>query len=295
VKLWIVVNAFLRTEKFVLLENRLKKTADRFNIDYEIVTNADCMPELNTTCAYTGIIPANNDPILFWDKDILLAKTLEASGHRLYNCSDAIAICDDKRLTAVSLINSNITIPKTIIAPMTYNTIGFTDYGFLTTTAQTLGFPLIVKEAFSSFGAGVYLCNNMEELINTVTNQCSPNILFQEYIDTSYGKDIRLQVVGNEVISSIFRYSENGDYRANLTNGGSMKPYNPSDDEIKLALDACKLLKLDFAGVDILFGENGPILCEINSNAHFINLDYETGSDTAEAIIKYILSNYINN
>ena len=50
------------------------------------------------------------------------------------------------------------------------------------------------------------------------------------------------------------------------------------------------MLNLDFAGVDILFGENDePVLCEVNSNAQFIGLKSCTGVDVAEYIIKYII------
>ena len=68
-----------------------------------------------------------------------------------------------------------------------------------------------------------------------------------------------------------------------------MKKYEPSEDEINMAVEACKHIGLDFAGVDILFGENNePILCEINSNAHFINIYNCTGINVADEIMKYI-------
>ncbi|MBQ9938736.1 MAG: hypothetical protein IJO96_04310, partial [Oscillospiraceae bacterium] len=48
------------------------------------------------------------------------------------------------------------------------------------------------------------------------------------------------------------------------------------------------LLGLDFGGVDILFGENGPIVCEVNSNAHMKNIRDVTGIDVAEHIAAHI-------
>ena len=86
------------------------------------------------------------------------------------------------------------------------------------------------------------------------------------------------------------RYSENGDFRANITNGGSMKPYEPKEAQVELARKVMRTLGLDFAGVDILFGEEEePILCEVNSNAHFKNIYDCTGINVADAIISYIL------
>ena len=86
----------------------------------------------------------------------------------------------------------------------------------------------------------------------------------------------------------MLRTNEN-DFRANITNGGSMQPYTPTKEQADMAIQVCDALKLDFAGVDILFGEKDePILCEVNSNAHFKNLYDCTGVNTAEEILKYI-------
>ena len=46
---------------------------------------------------------------------------------------------------------------------------------------------------------------------------------------------------------------------------------------------------LDFAGVDILFGEDGPVVCEVNSNAHMKNIYDCTGIDVSDFIIRYVI------
>ena len=105
------------------------------------------------------------------------------------------------------------------------------------------------------------------------------------------GRDIRLQVVGDKVIAAMLRENKD-DFRANLTNGGSATDYTDKVSAAwkQMALDACRVLNLDFAGVDILFGPDGePVLCEVNSNAHFKNLFDCTGVNAAEAIIKHIV------
>ena len=79
------------------------------------------------------------------------------------------------------------------------------------------------------------------------------------------------------------------DFRANITNGGKMKKYEPTPEQKQMAIDVCRELNLDFAGVDILFGkDNEPVLCEVNSNAHFKNIYDCTGVNVAEHIMKYI-------
>ena len=130
------------------------------------------------------------------------------------------------------------------------------------------------------------MANSYEEASSIISKNKEP-LIIQEFISESSGRDIRINVVGDKTVASMIRYNE-GDFRANITNGGSMKKYEPSKDEVELALRVCKLLKLDFGGVDLLFGKNGPILCEVNSNAHFKNIYDCTGINVAEEIGEYV-------
>ena len=90
-------------------------------------------------------------------------------------------------------------------------------------------------------------------------------------------------------MNTVDRYSENGDFRANITNGGQMAVYEPSEKEAQLAVKIAGILGLDFAGIDLLFSEAGAdLLCEVNSNAHFKNIYTCTGVNVADCIMKYI-------
>ena len=196
-------------------------------------------------------------------------------------------------MSAIAIAGCGIRIPKTYISPMTYSNIGYTNLDFLKKIAENIGFPMIVKEAYGSFGQQVYICRNYEELVDIVSSVHSEAMLFQEYIKSSHGRDVRLQVVGGKVTTAMYRYSVSDDFRANITNGGKMLPYTANEKEKEFALSIAEKLGLDFCGVDMLFGENEePVLCEINSNAHFVNIDNCTGSDTAKDIISYIISNH---
>lgn len=247
------------------------------------------MVDCNDTKISTGIIPNDQSPVLFWDKDLRLAKALEYNGHRLFNSSSTIEICDDKTLTALALGGIGIKIPETIIAPMTYSGIGYIKKDFINEIVSKLGFPVIVKEAFGSFGAQVYKCDDLQSLRKIINDHQYSKLLFQKYISSSYGRDVRLQVVGNDVVSAMYRYSVNDDFRANITNGGQMRPYVPNNNQKDLAIEVTRRLGLDFAGIDLMFSTNDePILCEVNSNAHFINIDNCTGSNVALSIINHI-------
>ena len=134
----------------------------------------------------------------------------------------------------------------------------------------------------------MYLLHDLESLRQKVQELAGSPLLFQELITESYGHDTRINVVGGRVVASMLRRSTDGDFRSNLTLGGSMENYIPTEAEAALAIRATELLGLDFAGVDILFGKNGPILCEVNSNAHFKTTLECTGINMALEIMRYI-------
>jgi len=289
---WLITNAFLHTTKFTEINLWLIEAAKKSGIDLILKTNQEELALLDSKNPIAYKSNDINKPsfVLFWDKDIRLANYLELKGLPVFNSSRAIGICDDKSLTHLYLQRAGIPMPKTILAPMTYSNIGYTSMDFLEKIEKELFFPIVVKECFGSFGQQVYLVKNREELIEKVKEIEPKPMLFQEFIETSRGKDIRLQVVGDKVVASMYRYSENGDFRANITNGGKMKPYDPTKEQKDLAIRCCQILGLDFAGVDILFGENDePIVCEVNSNAHFKNIFDCTGVNVADYIMDHIL------
>ena len=278
---WLVVNHFLAGKKFSELEEMFWRAAKDRDIELQRIENTDILAD--TGWRETAL----PDFVLFWDKDVLLAESLENCGVPVYNSSRCIALCDDKRKTHLALQRNGIPMPRTIFAPMTYSGIGFTDVDFLRGIGEELSYPLVVKEAYGSFGAQVCLAESEQELIRLVEQCPTTELLFQEYIADSRGRDVRVQVVGGEVVGAMYRYSDT-DFRANVTAGGHMKPYTPSDEERSLALMAARAVGADFAGVDLLFGPSGALLCEVNSNAHFKNLMDCTGVNTAEKILDYI-------
>ena len=68
------------------------------------------------------------------------------------------------------------------------------------------------------------------------------------------------------------------------------RSFTPPEAFVDLALRAASALGADFAGVDLLFGDEGtPLVCEVNSNAHMRNIQQCTGVDVPMAIADWIL------
>ena len=283
---WLIVNNFLNSDKFNEIYKYLLNAAKKYGIELELKKTGECM-------FYAGEekkLKELSDFVLFWDKDINLARQLENMGAKVFNSSRAIEICDNKALCALCLSENKIKIPKTYIAPKTFENIGYTDLSFLDAAAEELGFPCVIKEAFGSFGKQVYLAHDLNEANKIVLKIKNRDFIMQEFIKESAGCDVRINIVGGRAVSAAKRQSLNGDFRSNVSNGGVMQKYEPSYEQTELAKAACRAIGASFAGVDILFGKNGPVVCEINSNPHFKSTFDCTGLDMGEEIIKYIIS-----
>ena len=134
--------------------------------------------------------------ILFWDKDILLAQYLELLGYRLFNSAKAIELCDNKALTHLYLSQYNISMPKTFISPKVFEGTQLSELDYLPEIENEFDYPFVLKECFGSFGQGVSLITNQTECINQILQLGSTPFIIQEFIESSYGRDIRIQVVG---------------------------------------------------------------------------------------------------
>ena len=159
------------------------------------------------------------DYALFWDKDVRLARALEAMGVRLYNTAAAVAVCDDKAATHLELARRGVPMPRTLVAPMTYVNMDAQGDAFLRRGAETLGFPLVVKECFGSLGGQVYLARDRGQLCRLADTMGPKPFLLQQFVAASAGEDKRLYVVGGRVAAAMRRRSET-DFRANIGNGG---------------------------------------------------------------------------
>ena len=288
----LIVNGYMRSEKFEEITKLYKEASKKYHIDMKVCYTDEVGYGFDTIGRSMSNIDLEGiDFVLFLDKDIILAKQLEIMGLRVFNSSEAIAVCDHKGKTMQVLANHQVDMPKTIVAPLVFEGMytGCENDRYIRQIEKELDYPMIVKECYGSFGMQVYKVDNQQELIKIRERLADRPHLYQSFIKNSCGRDVRIHVVGDEVVASMLRTNDT-DFRANVTNGGKMSLYDPPEAFKQLALKVCKLLKTDFAGVDLLFNEKEePILCEVNSNAHIKNILDLTGINVAEKIMAYIL------
>ena len=281
-KAWLIVNTFMDNAKFKNLYEMLSVAFKKRDIALEIKRSEDISLEVGFK------LIDKPDFAIFWDKDIYLAKRLEQNNIRLFNNARAVELCDNKILMYQELAKQGIRIPRTFIAPKTFEGLGYNSRHFVKEIADQIGYPLIIKEAYGSFGEQVYLAEN-EESANAIIDRLGyKDFLMQEYIEESKGRDMRINVVGNKVIASMLRENAN-DFRSNISNGGHGTKFESNEEYKSLAEKAAQALGLDFAGVDVLFGKDGPIICELNSNPQFASSLEATGVNLADSIVDYIL------
>ena len=310
---WLIVNEYLDTEKFLEIRKLFLSGAEKKNVKLTVYTNADFAVDLSGAVVKSRAFDEGEPEfIIFYDKDITLAAALEKMGYRLYNSADAIDVCDSKVKTAEKIAEYNlnckddeakILMPKTYKVPFTYENIGIKDsysFDFLDYVEKDLceagegtlsdAYPMVIKESNSSFGMGVHLAGSREEAVKLICEYGNKECIIQEYLSYSSGRDYRLQMVSDKCVCAMMRSNEN-DFRANITNGGKMSEYKPTDEDLSLARNVMKCLKLDFAGIDIMHDKSGRVVfLEANSNAHFKNIYDLTGINTAEKMIEYIVA-----
>ena len=309
---WLIVNEYLDTEKFLEIRKLFLSGAEKKNVKLTVYTNADFAVDLSGAVVKSRAFDEGEPEfIIFYDKDIALASALEKMGYRLYNSADAIDVCDSKVKTATRISEYNlncrgdeakILMPKTYKVPFSYENIGIKDsysFDFLDYVEKDLceagegalsdAYPMVIKESNSSFGMGVHLAGSREEAVKLICEYGNKECIIQEYLSYSSGRDYRLQMVSDKCVCAMMRSNEN-DFRANITNGGKMSEYKPTDEDLSLARNVMKCLKLDFAGIDIMHDKSGrTVFLEANSNAHFKNIYDLTGINTAEKMIEYIV------
>ena len=231
------------------------------------------LPDLVLVRLGAGILPFQ----------LAVVRHFEQAGVPCINGSLPIEIVKDKLRTSQILSRAGIAIPNTMMVRMPI------DDGLVETN---IGFPCVVKVVTGSYGEGVYLCERkrdykkLMEFIDNLGNR--KTMIVQKYMGEHPGEDLRVLVIGGKVLGAMKRTAPEGDFRANITNGGTGENY-PLTEEIEfLARETARSLNLDIAGVDLLFDKNGFVVCEANSNPGFSGFEKYCGIDIADAITEYV-------
>lgn len=150
-------------------------------------------------------------------------------------------------------------------------------------------FPIVVKAISGNEGKGVSIFESRRSLLSGLEMILSSDLymeslILQEFVETG-NTDYRIIVVDGKVVGQMERHAPSGDFRANLSIGGSGNAVDIPQKMKDIAIKAAAALELDVSGVDILMTHEGPKICEINS-CPGLKIEDITGAKVCEAIVK---------
>jgi ribosomal protein S6--L-glutamate ligase len=218
------------------------------------------------------------------DHGLAVVNQFDIMGVPLVNNSQPIARSRDKLRSLQLLARSGLDIPKTVM---------IRDPSQIHRALEVVGGPpVVLKVVQGTQGIGVILAET-EQAAQTVLETFSSlgmNILIQEFVEESEGRDIRALVVGQRVVTAMRRQARIGEFRSNVHRGGTGVVMALPEAYRRAALQATRVMRLQVAGVDMLESRDGPKVMEVNSSPGFEGLEKCSGVDIGSAIIEYAVA-----
>lgn len=214
---------------------------------------------------------------------LAVIRHLERLGVFCLNSSTSIDTVKDKLYSQQILAERGIPVPKTMLVkfPVPVDLV----------EAQ-LGFPVVVKTLSGSQGSGVFLAEtrrsfqDVMELVEAANH--GANIILQEFVADSHGRDLRVVTVGGRVIATMERTGAEGNFKANYSAGGSVRAFETTPEIEWLATQTAQILGLEIAGIDLLFDGPHFKVCEANSSPGFKGLESVCDVDVPGEIFDFL-------
>jgi len=230
--------------------------------------------------AYDAVLPRIGASITFFGMAVV--RQFEQMDVFCANSSIGIANSRDKLRSLQILSRHGVGIPQTTFVRDRKD--------ILPSIERVGGAPVIIKLLEGTQGIGVILADSVKvaEAIIETLQSTDRNVLVQRFVTESRGRDIRAIVVGDRVVAAMRRTAAGDEYRSNVHRGGSIEAVELDDAYRETAVRSAQIMGLRVAGVDMLEGETGPLVMEVNSSPGLEGIETATRLDVAGAIIDYI-------
>lgn len=289
--------AILSHDATLYSTKRLKETGEKLGHDMRVVNYLSCY--MNIT-SHKPSIYYNGKPLESFDAIIprigvaksfygtAIVRQFELMGVFCANESQAISRSRDKLRCLQILARDGIGLPVTGFAHDAEDIDGLLEF--------VGGVPVVIKLLEGTQGIGVVLAEtrNAAKSVIEAFRQLDANILVQEFIQEAVGVDLRCFVVGGTVVAAMKRQGAEGDFRANLHQGGKADMVELTPEERKTAVKAAKSMGLNVAGVDMLRSNHGPVVIEVNSSPGLEGIEKASGIDVAKKIIEFLAKNALS-
>lgn len=214
------------------------------------------------------------------------ARCLTSAGAEVVNSADATEVCGDKWRTTAALNAASVPTPRTALALTAQAALAALDF---------IGYPALIKPLVGSWGRLVarlpdrVAAESVLEYNTALPGPQSHLVYVQELIDKP-GRDIRVIVVGGEVLGAVYRVA--AALRTNVALGGLTVPCEVTPEITKLSLDATAAVGADIAGIDLIEDGDGRLLVlEVNHRVEFTGFQGALGDrvDVANRIVDHLL------
>jgi len=188
----------------------------------------------------------------------------------------------NKYLALQALHSAGVRIPESMLVASRSRGEEPTDY---------LPPPLVLKLLSGTQGIGVMRVKDVKEagpIIDTLS-ELDQMICLQEYLPNP-GEDIRVFVVGGEVVAAMKRKAAPNEWRSNIHIGGKGTEHKPNSVETETAIKAAEAVGVEIAGVDMITVGTEPYVIEVNASPGFRGLLAATGINAATKIAEYAAS-----
>lgn len=198
----------------------------------------------------------NADFVINRTNDYKIGEYYEQLGIRVFNPSRLSELANDKQKCYEFMQGKGIEI-----MPINYT-----------------GIPAVKKKIDGHGGTEVTMLTKAENFEN--------GYVYQKPCDT-LGKDLRVWVIGNEIVTAILRESK-ADFRSNFCLGGTATPYTLSDTEREQIQKIISLVESDYIGIDFIFNNGRLVFNEIEDTVGARMVYEKTDIDIIKLYCEYI-------
>lgn len=204
---------------------------------------------------------------------------LELMGIPVLNGADGIAASRNKMRSLQRLAAAGVRVPRTVMA---------SDPSGLKQMVRLVGgFPVLVKLLSTNDRSGVMVCETLQSLeaaLEAIMG-LGQNIVVQQYLRGAKGRDLRVIVVGREVVAAMRRSAPVGRFSRDLRRGAQFERAELPASYVRVALSAARVLGLEVCAVDMLDVKGSPRVFEVNSSPSIREAEAACGVDVAARIV----------
>ncbi len=153
------------------------------------------------------------------------------------------------------------------------------------------GYPRIIKPTVGSWGRMISKLNGRDAAQGILEMRESMYPIYQIHYMEEFVKrpprDIRAIVVGDSVAAAIYRSSGNGEWKTNMALGGKADKCPVTGEMEDMCIKAKNAVLGHIVGVDLMEGQDGLVVHEVNNTTEFKNTVRVCKVDIPLLMLKY--------